>query len=205
MLLGLRIASVGEQGRVAELTGLAAGAVADQLARAEADGAVRRHEGVLTGWALTPTGRQRGERLLADEAHRRGLRPLLEDAHRRFVELNPRLLAACTRWQVREVNGAPVPNDHGDAAHDAAAIAALAAVDEVAQPLCTDLASVLVRFASYGPRLAHARSMVEGGDGNWFTRLTLDSYHSVWFELHEHLLASLGIDRADERSAGTGP
>ena len=52
MLLGLRIASVGEEGRVAELTGLAAGAVADQLARAEADGAVRRHEGVLTGWAL---------------------------------------------------------------------------------------------------------------------------------------------------------
>ena len=30
------------------------------------------------------------------------------------------------------------------------------------------------------------------------------SYHSVWFQLHEDLLATLGIDRSGEAPAGDG-
>jgi len=41
---------------------------------------------------------------------------------------------------------------------------------------------------------------VQGGDGEWFTKPTVDSYHTVWFELHENLLATLGIERGAERS-----
>ncbi len=28
----------------------------------------------------------------------------------------------------------------------------------------------------------------------------MESYHTVWFELHEDLLVTLDIDRADERN-----
>ena len=30
------------------------------------------------------------------------------------------------------------------------------------------------------------------------TKPMIDSYHSVWFELHEDLLATLGIERGSE-------
>jgi hypothetical protein len=43
---------------------------------------------------------------------------------------------------------------------------------------------------------------VQGGDLDWFTRPMIESYHTVWFELHENLLATLGIQRAMEQAAG---
>jgi hypothetical protein len=33
---------------------------------------------------------------------------------------------------------------------------------------------------------------------------TLDSYHTVWFQLHEDLLVTLGISREEERGASSG-
>jgi hypothetical protein len=36
-------------------------------------------------------------------------------------------------------------------------------------------------------------------DPAWVDAPGLDSIHTVWFELHEHLLASLGRARVDER------
>jgi hypothetical protein len=89
-------------------------------------------------------------------------------------------------------------NDHTDATHDAAAVAELAALDDAVQPIVADLADALGRFGGYGPRLAAALGKVQGGDGDWFTKPTIDSYHTVWFELHENLLATLGIERGAE-------
>ena len=63
------------------------------------------------------------------------------------------------------------------------------------QPVVADLAEALGRFGGYGPRLAGALAKVQGGDVDWFTKPTIDSYHTVWFELHENLLATLGIER----------
>jgi hypothetical protein len=36
------------------------------------------------------------------------------------------------------------------------------------------------------------------GELDWLTKPIMPSYHTVWFELHEDLLATLGIDRASE-------
>ena len=35
-------------------------------------------------------------------------------------------------------------------------------------------------------------------DAEWITSPTRDSIHTIWFELHEHLLATLGRDRTTE-------
>jgi hypothetical protein len=64
------------------------------------------------------------------------------------------------------------------------------------------LAELLDRFGDYGGRFATALSRVQGGDLDWFTRPMIESYHTVWFELHENLLATLGIQRAMEQAAG---
>jgi len=69
------------------------------------------------------------------------------------------------------------------------------------QPICADLAGLLDRFDGYGPRLATALERTSGGEPDWFTKPTIDSYHTIWFELHEDLLATLGRQRSQERSA----
>jgi hypothetical protein len=39
---------------------------------------------------------------------------------------------------------------------------------------------------------------VRAGDHNYVTKLTIDSYHTIWFELHEDLMATLGIRRGED-------
>ena len=50
-------------------------------------------------------------------------------------------------------------------------------------------------FAPYRERLRSARRRVVDGEHDWFTSPRVDSYHTVWMELHEDLLAALGWER----------
>ena len=108
--------------------------------------------------------------------------------------------AACTDFQVRADQ---TLNDHTDPDYDAAVIARLGDINRRVQPVVAELAEAFDRFGHYGPRLEAALSRVLDGDINWFTKPSLDSYHEVWFELHEDLLVTLGIDRAAEQAADT--
>lgn len=65
-------------------------------------------------------------------------------------------------------------------------------------PLLDGLGRALERFASYAPRLGFALDRVHAGSTDWVDKATIDSFHTVWFELHEDLLATLGRDRASE-------
>ena len=170
---------------------------ADGLA---ADGLAVHRDGRLSGWSLTPDGRATHAKLIAEELDASGSRAAIEDGYRRFLALNQQMLGCCTQWQLRTVAGQQVPNDHTDAAHDAAAIAALGDIDDAVQPVCAELAAALVRFGTYGPRLGAARAKVEAGEVDFFTKPLIDSYHTVWFELHEDLLVTLGIERSKEVS-----
>jgi hypothetical protein len=196
--------------RVRGVTGTAEIAAATGLDDATVEAAMRRHEsddfvtlrtGTLAGWALTRLGRDEDAQRAAAELDGAQLRPAVDAAYRRFVELNPDLLRLCTDWQLYppvDNKTPPEPNRHEDAEYDAEVIARLAKVDSAAQPICDELADALARFGTYGPRLATARARVEAGDHDWMTKPMIDSYHSVWFELHEDLLATLGIERGSE-------
>jgi hypothetical protein len=154
-------------------------------------------------WTLTGDGRAEGERRAAAELDQAGVRAVVEDAYRRFRALNPSLLQVCTDWQLRSDSGDPAnaaANDHQDSAYDAAVIARLVDIDDAVQPICRQLADALDRFAGYGERFGRALARVRDGEKDWFTRPTIDSYHTVWFELHENLLATLGIERGKETS-----
>jgi hypothetical protein len=159
---------------------------------------VRHRDGAMSGWTLLAAGRGEGERMLADELDAVGGRPAVEAAYRRFLALNPSCLQVCTDWQLVERDGAQVVNDHEDPEHDAEVVGRLRALEAEVQPIAADLGAVLARFSSYGPRFAAAVERVEAGQLDWFTKPTIDSFHTVWFELHENLLATLGIERGTE-------
>jgi hypothetical protein len=42
---------------------------------------------------------------------------------------------------------------------------------------------------------------VSEGERDWLTSPRVDSYHTVWMELHEELLAALGLERGSEEQA----
>lgn len=204
-LVGLRLASFAPLPTVAARAGLSVTEAAPLLEGLEASGLARRRprpsvSGAepVEAWSLTPDGRIEGERRCAAELDDLGLRAEVRGAYLRFLALNQPVLAVCTSWQVRVVDGVPTTNDHADPAYDADVVAALEALDVDAQPVVEALGELLTRFADYGDRLSQALDLLHAGEGDWFTKPTIDSYHSVWFELHEHLLATLGIERSTE-------
>lgn len=182
--------SVASELEAAELDSVLAGLAAEGLAD--------YRQGRLNGWTLTADGRAEHARLVTEDVDASGRRPEIDDAYRRFLSINGELLDTCTAWQLRDRNGQRVVNDHSDPAYDQSVKSRLGQVHTAVQPICADLADSLDRYGTYGPRLQAAMNRISAGDLDWFTRPVIDSYHTVWFELHEDLLASLGIERAKE-------
>lgn len=162
-------------------------------------GTVVHHRGRLSGWTLTAHGRIEGERLLAVEMDRSGARGAIAASYEDFLVLNTEFLDICSAWQIVIVDGQEVVNDHGDVTHDRGVLDRLDVVHERALRLTDKLGASSPRFSGYAERLTAAQARVASGETEWLTRPTIDSYHSVWFELHENLLASLGRRRSQER------
>ena len=200
VLHGLRLKGFADAAAVAEAGGVDEADAKPLLDTLVVEELATYREGRLSGFALTPAGRAHHAELIAAELDAAGQRDAVHGAYTRFLAINQDLLAVCTAWQLREVEGQPVANDHTDAAHDGAVIDRLAELDAQVQPICADLGAALLRFAAYGPRLGDALSKVQAGDHDWFTKPMIASYHTVWFELHEDLLATLGLGRSAEAS-----
>lgn len=198
VLLGLRLTSFAPAERVAGVVGLPQEVAVPLLDAAREAGWAKHREGRLSGWVLTAAGRAEGERLLAAELDALGARDAVHDGYVGFLALNGACLQVCTDWQMRTDGAVQRVNDHDDAAYDASVIARLAALHDAIRPVLAGLSATLPRLAAYDGRLTTARLRVEDGQPEWFTRPDVDSFHTVWFELHEHLLATLGIDRRSE-------
>jgi hypothetical protein len=173
---------------------------AEELGDAEAYGWVSHHAFAgAGGWSLTERGRAENERQLASELADAGGADEVHAVHRAFLPLNGRLLRACTDWQLR-----PTPddrlaaNDHADPAWDARVLDELAAIAAALPPLADRLGDVLLRLRGYDVRFTAALRRAQAGDRDWVDRTDLDSCHRVWFELHEDLIATLGISRHTE-------
>jgi len=199
VLLGLRLKGFASSDAVTDVTGVDPGVVTAELERASAEELVMYRDGAqVSGFALTPAGRSRGEELLAAELDATGARSAVTGAYQRFLELNQVMLQLCTDWQVRQVDGEQVLNDHSDADYDAEVLARLVALDDEIGSVLATLGGVLTRYQPYRARFSSALEKLLDGQLDYFTKPIIASYHTVWFELHEDLLASLGIDRASE-------
>ena len=104
-----------------------------------------------------------------------------------------------TRWQVRPLPGdALTANDHKDHRWEDLVLLELASVGRRLKPLTEDLESLLEGFSGYATRYGTARSHVQSGEHRWVDDMSRDSCYRVWCELHEDLIASLGLARGDE-------
>jgi len=199
ILLGLRLKGFASAEAVTEVTGVDPGVVTAELEHATRDELVMYRDGAqVSGFALTPAGRAHGEQLLAAELDDTGARQEVLGAYQRFLELNQVMLQLCTDWQVRHVEGEQVLNDHSDGHYDSEVLARLVALDDELGSVLGALTGVLNRYQSYRARFSSALEKLLAGELEYFTKPIIPSYHTVWFELHEDLLASLGIDRASE-------
>lgn len=146
---------------------------------------------------LSPDGRARLAELLAEE--RRGIDgEAFAAAYDEFRAVNREFKSVVSQWQLK--NGEP--NDHGDADYDAAVLGRLDGIHQVVLPILDSAIARVPRLDAYSGKLTAALNKVRTGDTTWFTRPIIDSYHTVWFELHEELIGAAGLTREDEAEAG---
>lgn len=196
-LHAVRLLGVGDTVKVARRFALNAELADELLLDAEACGWVRRVEFAgLRGWTLTDAGRQQDERGLAAELEQAGAAPVVAEVHADFLPLNDRLQQACTRWQIRPLPGAPMAaNDHTDFRWDDRVLDEMRTLGRRLWPLNVRLTERLTRFGGYADRYGRAFERAERGRREWVDGVGVDSCHGVWLELHEDLIATLGIDR----------
>ena len=146
---------------------------------------------------LSAEGRTRLNELLAAERENID-RAAIAGAYDKFRGINADFKALVADWQLK--NGEP--NAHDDEGYDSAVLARLADVHERVIPITAAVANELPRLASYSGKLAAALAKVKAGETTWLTRPIVDSYHTVWFELHEELILAAGLTREGEARAG---
>ncbi|OBJ01348.1 hypothetical protein [Mycobacterium sp. 1465703.0] len=149
---------------------------------------------------ITRSGSDRLATLLAEE--RAGIDPAaMAGAYDDFRAVNADFKRLVTDWQLK---GGPEgsPNTHDDAEYDAAVLARLDDVHARVIPIIRSAAAQLPRLNAYATKLAAALDKVKAGETAWLTRPLIDSYHTVWFELHEELIVVVGLTREEAARAG---
>jgi pyruvate,orthophosphate dikinase len=122
-----------------------------------------------------------------------------------FHGLDLRMKDTVTAWQLRAGGDEPVFNDHSDATYDNQVLERLAELHRDALAWMVPLSAALQRFGRYQVRLERSLSAARGGDQRYVASPRVDSYHSVWFELHEDLIRLVGRRRSDsEEEAAAG-
>jgi hypothetical protein len=141
------------------------------------------------GYLLTDDGLAAHQQLLIKE--RDAVDPeRLSTAYDRFLAANGPMKAACARWHATAA---------GEADRDEIVADLADCVDRV-EPALARTAELLSRFATYPPRLRAAVERAQAGEHDYVVSPRVDSIHTVWMELHEDYLQTLGRSREEEGS-----
>ena len=194
VLHGLAIKKHADAGAVAAALGLA-----EDEVRAMLEDAVTKGRAACAGeaYSLTPVAR-----VALDGTYSRLFAAQRADAdftaaHERFEAINRELKALMTAWQTIEIDGESVLNDHSNKDYDDRLIDRLGALHERAEAILRQLAAGLPRLAIYARKLEAALEKAEDDAIEWVSGAKIESYHTVWFELHEDLLRILGRTRQE--------
>jgi pyruvate, orthophosphate dikinase len=152
---------------------------------------------VNDNFMLLGPGRERQTELL--DAERAGVDAVaVSELYEEFSDVNGDFKELAHDWQLRREE----PNDHSDVAYDQQVIDRLPAIDGRVQPIVERAAQLAPRLKPYGGRLQTALERVQAGDHAWLLKPLIDSYHTVWFELHEELISLAGLSREAEALSG---
>jgi hypothetical protein len=123
--------------------------------------------------------------------------PAFGEAVSRFEVVNRDLKALMTDWQTRTVAGVTLANDHADTAHDQRIIDRLGRFHDRVTPLLDQFAVLVPRLVVYRDGLLAALESSEDGDIAFVSDVGCESYHTLWFDLHEELLRLSGTERVE--------
>jgi hypothetical protein len=193
VLSALLMKKIATAGVLADCSGLAVDEVSRTLAELESAGAIFLAEGNAMS---TPAGTDMVKEY-ADRAYGALRGEEFERWHLRFEPLNRQFLAAITAWQMVDLGGSKVPNDHADREYDDGVRARIEGIVEKMTRLLDQLGAHVPRLRRYGERLNAAIEKTYAGDQRFISDVTVDSLHSVWFEMHEDVLLVLGKERND--------
>lgn len=181
LLHALRVKGAATPDALAQATGI--DDVEAQVESLVADGLATRAEG--SGYvALTPEGRERDAESIAEVLTDEDRAAFAATYDERFIPLNVGFKALCAAWQLE--------------GPDFERLERVLAIHAGIEAILADAASHGRRFERYAERLTAALDRVQDGDADALTGPLGETYHNVWFELHEDLIATLGRTRADE-------
>lgn len=191
---GVAIKKHGAPADVASISGLSLNTVSEVLADAKETGRVVCADGK---YMLTPAGQM----ILAGE-YSRFYDQLRGDADfvaacERFEVINKALKQLITDWQTLEIASKRIANDHCDSDYDQKLLDRLGDLHERFEPVMKALCAGEARLTTYQSKLTQALEKAEDGDLAWVSDAQLESYHTVWFEMHEDLLRLLGHSREE--------
>jgi len=194
-LHGLAVKKAGSPAAVAIVVGAEEAEVEASLEAAVAAG---RAAGAKGTFMVAPAGREWLDAQYPEAFAEFRSDPAASEAYERFERINRELLALFTDWQmIPTAGGERVPNDHVDAEYDADIIDRLGAQHERAERVLDSFAALEPRLGLYKERLDSAYDKALAGEHDWVSGARIDSYHTVWFELHEDLLRMLGREREE--------
>jgi len=149
-----------------------------------ADGLLSR---TRAGYMLTEEGREAHRGWLAEQREKLE-QERLSVLYERFLAANGPFKEACARAG-------------GAAGEELERIGEqIAAAVERIEPALRRTAESLPRFAAYQRRLTGALERARAGAPEYLTSTEVDSVHSVWMEIHEDYLLTLGRSREQEGS-----
>lgn len=144
------------------------------------------------GFVLTAEGRDWVIESIASEA-KSVKAEAFDDCYVRFLPLNVRLKQVVSTWQT--VSKA----DEREQAWSNV-ISSLEQLQDNLRPLLEEAAGHVERLRPYKRRLEHALEAMRRGDESMLASPLKESYHTIWFEYHEELIALSGRDRATEET-----
>ncbi len=158
-----------------------------------AEGYVEHKAGLLGGYRLTAAGALEQDRLAAEllTGVQQGAMAALDED---FAPLNRRVKEVVSAWQLRSDGSL---NDHSDSAYDRRVGREIVELHTPVSAWFDRAIAPLPWFERYRKRLDRAVAAVRRGDHRWIVAPTTDSYHTVWFELHQDLLLALGRPRVN--------
>jgi pyruvate,orthophosphate dikinase len=173
-------------------------AVAPVLDAIEGKGLTKK---IAEMFQLNDEGTALGDSLIAGDRERWSIEKA-NSALDGFLPLDGRMKEIVTSWQMREVDGEQVINDHSDEQYDEAVLSEFSSLHHDAIEWLEPLTTELGRLQLYHHRLARAALRVAEGEHAYIASPRIDSYHNIWFELHEDLILLAGRTREEETEAG---
>ena len=198
--MALRLKGIASKEHISEITGKGQSDVDEVLNMMQEKSYAQE---TPRGLRLMPEGKEWIDGLL--EKERTGIDSTkAEEIYEDFCSQNDSFKQLVTDWQIKIIDGEQQLNDHTDEAYDQQIINRLVELDQTVAPILKGAADLVPRLERYLARFSNALSELQSGDHSFLAAPLKDSYHTIWFEMHEELILLCGRNRADEAAAGRG-